>query len=480
MAEVKQNSRSTKFIKDFGIYAIGNLGSRLLTFLMYPLYSFYIGKYDYGFYDLCMQYCLFLTPLVTLQLRDGAFRFLLENKDDNYRTRVVTYVYRTLFLSIVFTVCIAVIISLYYPIKYLWYTVGLLIIMAVCEVVAQVIRGLESNKAFIAVGLLSSFGIGFFSVLFIVFLEMGVLGIFVANILARIFAITIVESRIKTIIRFFRFKVDTKAISKEILNFSLPLIPVTMCGLLPPLLDRFFIKTYIGLEEAGIYAISTRMAGIINILSMIFYKTWQENAIIQYNNPDRNKFFSKVFNFYVFILTIILIGYIFCIKIGYSFGIGSEYRSGWIYLLPIGISCVIIAISNYFYIPYQCAKETKSAIPAVLILVATNVILNIVLVPRIGVIGVITTSIIGYSIVIIYLWFNTRRFFKLHIQLNTIVPIIMTIISLIPFYYNPNYLMDTIYIIIAELIIIVAVPGEFKKLLLQKIKKIACKKRAII
>lgn len=480
MSEAKQHSRSTKFVKDFGIYAIGNLGSRLLTFLMYPLYSFYVGKVDYGFYDLCMQCCLFFTPLVTLQLRDGAFRFLLENKDDNHRTRVVSYVYSTLFLSIISTVLIAIIISLYCPIKHLWYTVSLLIAMAICEVVAQVIRGLESNKAFIAVGLLSSFGIGLFSVIFVVFFKMGVIGIFIANILARIVSITIVESRIKTIKRFFRFKVDTKVISIDILKFSLPLIPVTMCGLLPPLLDRFFIKTYLGLDQAGIYAISTRMAGIIHILSMIFYKTWQENAIIQYNSPDRDKFFSKVFNTYVFVLAIILIGYIFSIKIGYSFGIGQEYRSGWIYLLPVGIAWVIIALSNYFFIPYQCAKNTKAAIPSVLILIAINVTSNFILVPRIGVFGVIVTSIIGYSVVILYFWFNTKKFFHLHIDLNTVVPIAITLFSLIPFYFNPNYFVDAAYVIVAELILIAALPRDLKESFKQKIKKVTHKKQVTL
>ena len=81
MAEVKQNSRKKKFIKDFGIYAIGNLGSKLITFLMIPLYTYFVEKpSDYGYFDLCFQVCLLMFPIVTLQLRDGAFRFLLDTQ----------------------------------------------------------------------------------------------------------------------------------------------------------------------------------------------------------------------------------------------------------------------------------------------------------------------------------------------------------------------------------------------------------------
>ena len=81
MTETKQQSRSKKFVKDFGIYAIGNLGSKLITFLMVPLYTYFVEKpSDYGYFDLCLQVCMLLVPVVTLQLRDGSFRFLLETQ----------------------------------------------------------------------------------------------------------------------------------------------------------------------------------------------------------------------------------------------------------------------------------------------------------------------------------------------------------------------------------------------------------------
>ena len=44
----KQN-RSSKMMKDMGIYAIGNLGSKIITFLMVPLYTYYVeNTADFG------------------------------------------------------------------------------------------------------------------------------------------------------------------------------------------------------------------------------------------------------------------------------------------------------------------------------------------------------------------------------------------------------------------------------------------------
>ena len=476
MVEVKQQSRKKKFIKDFGVYSVGVFGSNIITFLMIPLYTYFVEKpSDYGYFDLCLQVCMLLIPVVTLQLRDGAFRFLLETQDHTERTRIVSFVYRTIAHTIVLTVLIALIISLFHPIRYLWYIVVLLIAMSIYEVLIQVSRGLGNNKAFVSAGIITSFSIGFFSLVFVAWLGWGILGIFLANIIARLLAIIIIEFWMKTFRFFFSLNIDWKKISKEIIKYSLPLIPVTLCSLLPPMSDRLFIKYFLGLGATGNYAIAVRLSGIIHSISIIFYQTWQENAIQQYNSPDRDKFFSNVFNGYIFTLSIVLIGYIFIIKMCYPFLVAPNYQSSLMFLLPVGISWVMIAISNYFYIPYQCAKDTKSAVPSVVILATTNILLNFFLVPLIGVFGVIVTSIVGYLLVTIYLWFNTKKIITLHFYPNTYVPVFVILISLIPFYYNTTIYADTIFIIIATTINLMALPKDIKEIAKNKIKKVTRK-----
>ncbi|MBP5687599.1 MAG: lipopolysaccharide biosynthesis protein [Muribaculaceae bacterium] len=471
MTEARQHNRTKKFAKDFVIYSIGVLGSKLITFIMGPLYSHYVNPSDYGYFDLCLEFCLILVPVVTLQLRDGAFRFLLETNDTKDRTHIVTFVYRTMFETATITLAIAFLISCFYPIQYIWHTAILLIIMSFYEVLAQVTRGLGNNKAFISVGLIASFGIGAFSMIFVVWLKMGVLGIFIANILARLLSITVVELWMRTFSRFFMIKIHIKDISKELLKYSLPLVPVTLCGLLPPLSDRLFLKGIWSLEYAGIYAMAVRLAGIIHSLSIIFYQTWQENAIQQYNSPDRDTFFSKVFNGYIYILSIVLIGYVFFLKILFPWLMHEKYQSCLTYIYPIGMTWIIIAISNYFYLPYQCAKDTKAVVPPVLILAIANVTLNSLFVPWLGIWGVIATGTISYLIVTIYLWIDTRRYFTLHFYPQTLVPIAVILASLIPFYYNPNYFFDFLYILVSVGIILIALPKELRYNLINKIKK---------
>ena len=303
MEEVNQQSRKKKFIKDFGIYAIGNLGSKLITFLMIPLYTYFVeNPGDYGYFDLCLQVCFLMFPVITLQLRDGAFRFLLDTQDTTERTRIITFAYRTLGTTIIATIALALCLSLFVHIDYLWSTIALLVVMSVYEFLAQISRGLGNNKAFIAIGLIASFGICLFSIIFVAWMKMGIMGIFLANILARVLSIVIVEYKMKTFSRFFNIKIDLKDISKQMLNYSVPLIPVSLCWLFTTTSDRYFVSYFLGFEMTGIYAIAVRFGGLIHTLSNIFLQTWQENAIQQYHSPDRDDFFSKVFNYYIYVL----------------------------------------------------------------------------------------------------------------------------------------------------------------------------------
>jgi hypothetical protein len=142
LEQIKRQNRSSKFINDIGIYAIGNLGSKIITFLMVPLYTYFIDKpADYGYYDICLTVVFLLVPFITLQMREGSFRFLLDSRDEANRTKIISFVYRALASTIIISLAVVAIMSLTTGIRYLWYTFALLIFMSLNDVVAQIVRG---------------------------------------------------------------------------------------------------------------------------------------------------------------------------------------------------------------------------------------------------------------------------------------------------------------------------------------------------
>ena len=468
----RSGSRGSKFMRDIGVYAIGNIGSKLITFLMVPLYTYFVhDKSDFGYYDVCLQVCLLLIPFVTLQLRDGAFRFLLDCDSESQRGKIISFVARTLATTLTLSVAITIVVSLFHNVMYLGYVLGLLIAMSLQEVYSQVFRGLGNNRAFVAVGILSAMGIGLFSILFVAGMGWGIKGIFLANIIARILALVIVEARVRLISRYTRIHIDTSAVARDIVQYTLPLLPGSLCWWLTGSSDRLFIQYFLGLDVNGLYAVATRFTGIIMTLALIFYQAWQETAILQYNSPDRNRFFSKMFNGYIFLLSAILVGYVFMLKVNYGWLVADTYGESLHFIYPLGLSAVIFAIAAFFDMGYQCAKDTQRTLPAIILAAIVNVTLNYLLIKPLGVYGVILTQLITYLVLVIYRWHDMKRYFTLKIDKRVVMPVLVVLLSAIPFYFNANPWLDMAFMVVALALIMWSCGREIRDLILSKFTK---------
>ncbi len=459
-------------MRDIGVYAIGNIGSKLITFLMVPLYTYFVHDTgDFGYYDVCLTVCLLLLPFFTLQLRDGAFRFLLDCDDETQRRRIVSFVARTMASSLVITLLVAIVLALFTDIQHLGYAVGLLIAMSLQEVYSQVFRGLGNNRAFVMVGILSALGIGVFSVIFVAYLHWGIRGIFLANIIARLLALVLVEAKVRLITRHTSWNIRIGKVGRDIIRYTLPLLPGSLCWWLTGSSDRLFVTHFLGLDVNGVYAVAIRFTGIINTLAIIFYQAWQETAILQYHSPDRDRFFSKMFNSYIFLLGIILVGYVFLLKVNYGWLVAPQYHQSLNYIYPLGLSAVLFALSAFFDMGYQCAKDTSRTLPAIVLSAVINVILNFLLIKPLGVYGVILTQVITYTVLFTYRWHDMRRYFVLKSSSRSLVPVIVMLLSAIPFYYCDGIVINIAYMALAIGAIIAACNKELRDLLLSKFSK---------
>ena len=466
------SGRGSKFLKDIGVYAIGNIGSKIITFLMVPLYTYFVhDTSDFGYYDLCLQVCLLLIPFVTLQLRDGAFRFLLDCDDVTQHKRIVTFVSRTLATTLTLSALVTLMMALFTDIHYLGYVLGLLVAMSLQEVYSQVFRGLGNNRAFVAVGILSALGIGVFSTIFVAGMGWGIKGIFLANILARILALVVVETRVRLVTRHTQWHINARQVGRDIIRYTLPLLPGSLCWWLTGSSDRLFIKYFLGLDVNGVYAVAIRFTGIISTLAIIFYQAWQETAILQYNSHDRNRFFSKMFNGYIFLLAAILVGYVFMLKVNYGWLVADEYSESLNYIYPLGVSAVIFAIAAFFDMGYQCAKDTARTLPAIVLAAIVNVVLNFLLIKPLGVYGVIVTQLITYIVLVTYRWHDMKRYFVLKINPRVLVPVGIILLSALPFYFSPGPWFDICFMVLALAIIILACGKELRDMLKAKIIK---------
>lgn len=450
--------RGKQFLKSVGIYAIGNIGSKLITFLMIPLYTFFVDSAEFGYYDLCLTTVLLLSSFASLQLRDGAFRFLVDCKTDKDRTEVVSATIRLLSRSLSVFLVLAAITSFVYPIRCLWLSFGLLVSISLLEVFGQMARGVGDTKTFVTSNIISAFTIGVLSVVFVVWFDWGITGIFLANIFARLLAVAYIEWRECLLRKYFRPALINAKITNDILRYVIPLLPLLFFWWLTTSSDRFFIKHYFSLSDNGIYAVAARFGGILQIIGTIIFQAWQETALRQYNSPDRDRFFSKMINLFIVFMSMVLVCFTFGLKIVYPYIVGHEFTSGIVYLFPISLAAVLCALSNILEMGYQCSKEMKRALPGVIAAAVVNIGLNFLLINTIGIYGVVITLVATYAVLLAYRLHDSKRYFKLHFSAKTIAAAMAAMASALLFYLTSSVIIDAAIVVLACVLLALFAP----------------------
>ena len=77
------NKKKNKYlIKNTIVFALGNLGSRLISFLLVPLYTSILSTSGYGILDIINVVISIGIPILTLNISEAVMRFLLDKNSD--------------------------------------------------------------------------------------------------------------------------------------------------------------------------------------------------------------------------------------------------------------------------------------------------------------------------------------------------------------------------------------------------------------
>ncbi len=441
-------SRGGKFINDIFIYAIGNLGSKLITFLLVPLYTYFITPDDFGYFDIVLNLTFLAMGFITFQLRDGAFRFLLDNEDDYTRKSVVSFSYKLLSQSTLLVLLCGIVLSFFYEIRDWGWIIAFVIILSLYEVEIQIVRGLGKNKTFVFAGIITAFQIGIYSLIFVAGMRMGIAGIFCSNILARLVTMLVVEFRTRVFRDYFVCNFSDKELNRSLLKYSLPLLPNAICWWLLGSSSRLFIEHFLGLEANGLFAVAMKFSTILETFAMIVYQAWQETAIKQYEAADRSKFFSQIFNTYSVILTVLALVFVFALKLNYFWLVDSRYLESLQYLYPLFISVICFALASFYDLGYQCSKRTVRNLPGVIMTTVLNLGMNYLFIRYWGIWGIALSSILSYLFLLGFRMFDTWQFFPVRLSLKIIYPLLFLAGGAVVYYQVDSIAIQVVYLLL--------------------------------
>ena len=72
-----------KLLSNTAAMTVGQFSSKILSFLLIPLYTSILSTEEYGIYDIIVTTVALLTPFLTLVISEAVLRFAIDNDYDN-------------------------------------------------------------------------------------------------------------------------------------------------------------------------------------------------------------------------------------------------------------------------------------------------------------------------------------------------------------------------------------------------------------
>ena len=145
-----------KFIKSSGIYFFGNILTKLISFLLLPIYTKFINPTDYGTYDLMIAYITFFTSVLFLDIWSGIMRFMFDydKVEDKYKS---IFTGSSIFIISTALYSISIFIfSRFIKVDYIIYIYLYGLLMNLQNLSSFIVRGLGKNITYVVSGMIST------------------------------------------------------------------------------------------------------------------------------------------------------------------------------------------------------------------------------------------------------------------------------------------------------------------------------------
>ncbi|MCR5207043.1 MAG: oligosaccharide flippase family protein [Eubacterium sp.] len=405
------------------IFAIGTFSSKVLSFLLMPFVTRMLKTGDYGSADLIQQTANVLIPIVFLQINSAALRFALDKDSD--KAGVFSVGISTTAKGFVVFLLFA------YPMSkitindfrlgdYIVLIYAFVLVSGTRQLCQQFVRGCGHVKTFAIDGIVATATTLVFNVLFLGPFHMGITGYVLAIIASDACSIMFFFITQK-LWRYIKFKGVSKSLTHSMLKYSVPLMPTIILWWIINVSDRYMVTYFIGSSENGLYTAASKIPNFVIMFSSIFIDAWQLSAVDEYNNDDTRDFFTNVFRVYSGGIFAIASGLILFCQLLTKILVADDYFTSWRYVPVLIIATSMSCLVNFLASVYMAEKKSVMAMATALSGALTNIILNLILIPRMGAVGAAVATVISFVVVFVTRGLNTRRYIKINFKTPVIV-----------------------------------------------------------
>lgn len=447
------------------IYGLSNMLGRFLNYLLVPLHTLVLGKFYYGKLTFIYSSIAILLVILTYGLETGFFRFA-SKKDEDYNKVLGTSLYSiltTTSLFILISVLLKNIWQSYFEVnqvKIVFYFIFILAFDVLNAIPFAKLRIDERPVKFMFIKLLGIFINILLNLFYLVLCrklsEAGSTGI-LANIYNEelVLDYVLIANLISSAVMFVALLPEIIKVNptfdlkllKRLLNYSFPILMIGLAGMLNDNIDKILIPELINdpnpVEQLGIYGANFKLSILMVLFIQMFRYAAEPFFFKNAENKNAKKLYADVMNYFIIFGLIIFLGVMFYIDI-LKYFIAEEFREG-LFIVPILlIAKLIYGIVFSLSIWYKITDKTKYGIIVAVTGAVITIVLNIVLLPKIGYLGSAYASLASYSVMLVVSYFLSRKHYLIDYNFKKIV--FYVIIAFVLFVISKVIKIDKLFI----------------------------------
>jgi len=425
---MSSSSKSKQLAVDTILFGISTFGSKILVFLLTPLYTAVLLTEEYGVADLINTTINLIYPVLTLAITDATLRYALDKKSSKEAV---------LANSLIITAISVLVLTAFYPVvklinseitillsKYWGYFVATYAIYNLHLCFANFIKGVGKTKLFAIQGILQTITVILCNIYFLLVVKTGLQGYLLSIIIG--FAIP-------TVLMFFvgeifkqlvPFKLDMKLLI-EMLKYSIPMIPTLLAWSINMYINKYMMIGLLpsgqGLSASGIFSVANKIPSLLTAVLSIFTQAWQLSAITNVNDSDESEYYTEIYG------SMHLVSLIGCLVIMPFSKIASEilfapsYYSAWQHIPFLTLSAFFSCLCGFLASAFRAYKKTGQLFVSVAIGAVVNIILNLLLINTIGVIGASIATAASFFVTWAIRMKTIQRLVKVKISLIQVI-----------------------------------------------------------
>ena len=222
-----------------------------------------------------------------------------------------------------------------------------------------------------------------------------------------------------------------RALLRRLLRFGLPTMPAEVSLYLLNFVDRIIIVRSVGLAEAGLYSLAVKFAQGVNVLVRGFQLAWPPLAYSIRDDGEARRAYATVVTLFVAGCAFVVTGmWLFSRWIVRALA-APEFFDSYEAVGLISTAVTLYAVYMVLVVILGRTGRTEFNLPATLAALAANVVLNLLLVPPLGIVGAGLALVASYVVVLALMYVFTQRLFPVPYQWGRLARVVLTAAALV-------------------------------------------------